>query len=75
MRIFSVLLKAAQVLRYTTNAHNKLNIKGQAEEISYFKHFKHFKHNFFGTAHVGGTIWHRSVKEDNLAPGQFGTAV
>ena len=22
----------------------------------------------FGTAHVGGTIWYRSVKEDNLAP-------
>ena len=42
----------------------------------------------FGTAHVGGTIWYRSVKEDNLAPqckrgqigtimkkGQFGTTV
>ena len=29
----------------------------------------------FGTAHVGGTIWHCSVKEENLAPGQLCTAV
>ena len=29
----------------------------------------------FGTAHVGGTIWHHSAKDGNLSPGQFGTAV
>ena len=34
MRIFRVLLKAAQVLRYTTNAHNKLNIKAGRKTIN-----------------------------------------
>ena len=58
MRIFRVLLKAAQVLRYTTNAHNKLNIKAGKENYQHFCIFLvAFLYICLFVIHIFGFLW------------------